>query len=252
MRFRFLTALLVCLVATIARAGDHLTISAAVSLKDPIAQIVKQFEHDTGTPVDLNLGASGQLAAQIDAGAPVDVFISAGESPIQQLEKSDKIRGTRIIAGNHVVLIVPAGRSDISDFQSLTKDSVKRLAIGKPKVVPAGDYAMQVLTHLGIVDAVKDKFVYGQNVRQVLDYVARGEVDAGIVYTTDAADAKDQVRVVATAEESTHDPVRYLAAVVKSGKADPADKFVIFLTTPAAQDALRSAGFLITPTPAGK
>jgi molybdate transport system substrate-binding protein len=253
---RILLAISLLLAANVTFAGDRLTVSAAVSLKEPLTEIAKQFEHDSGISVALNLGASGQLAAQIDAGAPVDVFVSAGEAPIRMLTRNGKIGDSRLVAGNRVVLIVPAGKSDVSGFQSLSNNSVKRLAIGRPRVVPAGDYAVQVLDHLGLSASVKEKLVYGQNVRQVLDYVSRGEVDAGIVYATDAAEAKDSVRIVATANESTHDPVRYLAAVVKGAKQGDAVKFVDYLAGPVGQNSLRGAGFFIIPAgtsqPAGE
>lgn len=250
---RLLTLLALLLTNAAAFAGDRLTVSAAASMKESLSDITIKFQHDTGIGVDLNLGASGQLAAQIDAGAPVDVLVSAGEAPIKQLEITGKISASRIIAGNRIVLIVPADRKTISDFRSLATDSIARIVIGRPKVVPAGDYAMQVLDYLKLTSAIKTKLVYGQNVRQVLDYVARGEVDAGIVYTTDAAEAGNSVRVAAIADESSHDPVRYLAAVVKGSNESSAEKFAEYLTQPTAQSALRAHGFLsISASPPGE
>jgi molybdate transport system substrate-binding protein len=251
MRLRILIALSILLTAGVALAGEKLTVSAAASLKEALSDVAVKYEKETGTEVELNLGASGQLAAQIDAGAPVDAIVSAGEGPIRTLEKNGKIDGSRVVAGNHVVLIVPAGKGAVSTFEGLTDDSVKRVAIGRPKVVPAGDYAAQVLERLGIADKVKEKLVYGQNVRQVLDYVARGEVDAGIVYSTDAIEGGGKVSVVATADEKLHDPVRYLAAVVKGGKEAAAGKFVDYLSGPTAQETLRAKGFVILPAKSG-
>jgi molybdate transport system substrate-binding protein len=121
---------------------------------------------------------------------------------------------------------------------------VKRVAVGKPKSVPAGEYAAEVFDSLKIAEAVKGKLVYGANVRQVLDYVRRGEVDAGVVYATDAAEAGDGVTVVATAPEGSHRPIEYVGAVITGAKhAGAAGKFLEYLTGDAGRGALGKRGF---------
>jgi molybdate transport system substrate-binding protein len=227
--------------------AEPLTVSAAVSLKESLTQIADAYQAESGQSVELNLGASGHLLAQIRDGAPVDVFISAADEQMDQAESQKLIDpATRsAIAGNELVLIVPHGSTiGLQSFPDLSGAKVKRLAIGQPKVVPAGLYAMQVLKHLKLETALGDRIVYGSSVRQVLDYVSRGEVSAGIVYATDARQAGDQVDVIATAESSWHEPIRYVAAAVGASKrADAARAFLKYLSSDAAQKIFAARGF---------
>ena len=208
--------LLIVLFATVLRA-ENITVSAAVSLKESLTNIATAYERDHAEKVGLNFGATGHLLAQIREGAPVDIFIAASDEQMDQAEAQKLVDPAtrRVIAGNTLVLIVPANSAlEIGSFGDLARPEVKRLAIGQPKTVPAGDYASQALRHLKLDAAVNDRLVYGASVRQVLDYVERGEVDAGIVYATDARLSQGKVRVVASADPSWHRPIRYVAAVV--------------------------------------
>src|SRR5213078_4705154 len=129
-----------------------------------------------------------------------------------------------------------SSRLNVASFADLADPSVKRLAMGQPKTVPAGQYAAQVLAHLHLESVLTDRIVYAASVRQVLDYVVRGEVDAAIVYATDAIQAGENVRVIARADPAWHEPIHYVAAVVKkSAHADAAKRFVNFLRGDAAQ-----------------
>lgn len=173
------------------------------------------------TVVHFNLGGSGTLQRQIEQGAPVDLFISASPEEMDKLESENLLlAGTRKnLVKNRIVLIVPAGKTGVTSFQDLAKPEVKILALGEPQTVPAGMYAQQILTHLGLYDRLKPKFVLGKDVRQVLTYVVTGNADAGIVYATDAR-ISSQVEVVAVAPEDSHSPVMYPVAVIKTSK-DP-------------------------------
>jgi molybdate transport system substrate-binding protein len=240
---------LILAMAPSARAEAPLRVSAAISLKDALEEIVKAYEAGTGAKVELNLGASGQLMAQIRDGAPIDLFISAGQKQVNDLVHSGRaVEASRtIIAKNSLVLIVPSDQKDaVKSFADLTHASVKRISIGQPRTVPAGEYAMQVLMSLKIDEAVKDRLVFGANVRQVLDYVARGEVEAGLVYKTDAMQAAKDVRVVATAKDEDHKPIEYPAVVIKdSANADAAAKFLKYLAGKDAQASLKKYGFAL-------
>lgn len=243
-------AILLCAMAPAIRAAEPaVRVSAAISLKDALEDIIKRYETDTGAKVELNLGASGQLMSQIREGAPVDLFISAGQKQVDDLVHSGLAdESTRtVIAKNSLVLIVPADQKDgVKSFTDLSRTSVKKISIGEPRTVPAGEYAMQVLKSLKIDDAVKDRLVFGANVRQVLDYVARGEVDAGIVYKTDAMQAPKEVRVVAIAKEEDHKPIEYPAIVIKGAThADAAKKFLKYLAGKDAQKSLQDYGFIL-------
>jgi molybdate transport system substrate-binding protein len=227
--------------------AETLSVSAAVSTKEAVTDIAKAFEAETHDHVDFTFGSSGQLAAQIRNGAPVDLFISAANKEVDDLTKAgladDATR--RIVAGNELVLIVPAdSRSSLSSFEQLKDPAVKRVAIGEPKTVPAGQYAMQVLTALKLESELRSRLTYGANVRQVLQYVELGEVSAGIVYATDALQAGPKVKVVATAKASMHEPVVNPAVVIKaSGKKPLAAKFLDYLLSAKGQSALAARGF---------
>ena len=243
--------LILCLICAFGAArGDAITVSAAISMKDALEEVARTYEKRTGDDVQLNFGSSGQLMTQIARGAPVDVFISAAEEQMDQLARDRQIDPqTRVdVAGNRLVLIVPGDLTGARmSFEGLSDKRFKRISIGQPESVPAGKYAMQVLSKLALVDALRERLVYGANVRQVLSYVERGEVEAGIVYQTDARAARN-VSVVATADESWHEPIRYPAAVVSASKyPDRARRFVEFLRQDEAQQVLTGHGFTSPP-----
>jgi molybdate transport system substrate-binding protein len=218
-----------------------------VSLKEALTDAADAYTRDTGEKVELNFGATGHLLVQVREGAPVDAFIAASVEQMHQAEQQDLVSSDvrTIVGGNSLVLIVPADtKSNLTGFEALADVSVKRLAIGQPRTVPAGQYAAQVLKTLKQQALLAERIVYGSSVRQVLDYVARGEVSAGIVYATDAMQAGGAVRVVATAEGGWHDPIRYVGASVKrSRKSAAVDRFFRFLTGEAAQKCFAERGF---------
>jgi molybdate transport system substrate-binding protein len=185
--------------------------------------------------------------AQIKGGAAIDLFVSAAQKQLDELSAQGLVDrdSRRIVAGNTLVLIVPRdSKVAIDSFESLSSAPVKRLALGEPKTVPAGEYAAQVLKKLNLSDPLKDKLVFGSNVRQVLDYVIRGEVTAGLVYATDAKEAGDKVKVVATAPKGSHEPIVYPAVVVKrSGNAAAARRFLDHLRSEEAREILKKRGF---------
>ena len=215
-------------------AKADLTISAAISLKDVLDAVRKLYiSENPAVSLAMNYGASGTLQLQIEQGAPVDLFVSAAPKQMDALAaKGLLLSGTRRdLLRNEVVLIVPKGStSKISSFKDLARPDVKQIALGEPVTVPAGLYAKQVLTSLGIYDAVNAKAVLAKDVRQVLTYVETGNVDAGIVYSTDAL-SSSKVKVVATAPANSHDPVIYPAAVIKDSKNPAAARaFLDFLS----------------------
>jgi molybdate transport system substrate-binding protein len=199
----------------------------------------------------MNYGASGTLQLQIEQGAPVDVYLSAAPKQMDSLEsKGLLLKGTRKdLLRNEIVLIVPKDSTlGIATFQDLLKPDVKKVALGEPVAVPAGKYAQDVLTHLGIYDQVNAKAVLAKDVRQVLTYVESGDVDAGIVYTTDAL-SSNKVKIVAQAPAGSHSPVIYPVAVIKTSKnAAAAKAFEDFLSGSQASAIFQKYGFsLVTP-----
>ncbi|MDA8239783.1 MAG: molybdate ABC transporter substrate-binding protein [Nitrospiraceae bacterium] len=220
-----------------AERPKKITVSAAISLKNVFEEIGKYYEsRNKGAKVVFNFGASGDLMRQIEGGAPVDVFASAAQKDMDALEKKGLIApaSRADFAANSVVLIVPLNvKTLIKSFEELKKEGIKKIAVGNPKTVPAGRYAEEVLANFKILDAVRDKLILTENVRQALDYVARAEVDAGIVYSTDAMTRMKEVRIVAAAPERSHKAAVYPIAIVKGTKNEVTAKAFISLVTSA-------------------
>ncbi len=231
-----------------AQSNSQLLVSAAASLKDVMGEINTLYQKDKpNVKISYNFGASGALQQQIEQGAPADIFISAAQKQMDALEqKGLLLSGTRAnLANNSLVLVVPDKSTGVTNFNALTEAKVKKIAIGEPRSVPAGQYGEQVLQKLGVFDKVKPKLVYANNVRQVLASVESGNADAGLVYATDAKISKN-VKVVATAAENSHSPIVYPMAVLKSSKnPQAAGEFVKFLSRQPAKEVLQKYGFII-------
>ncbi|HET7213478.1 MAG TPA: molybdate ABC transporter substrate-binding protein [Terriglobia bacterium] len=230
-----------------------IVVSAAVSVENAFVKIGKIYTDRTGAKVDFSFGASGNLEKQIEAGAPVDVFASAGEKEMDQLHARSLVEpGTRAdFAGNALVLVAPAGsKLKLDSFDQLAGRQVKRIAMGNPQTVPAGFYARQALQDLHLWPKLEPRLIFSEDVRQALDYVMRGEVDAGIVYATDVAIAGGKVRQVAEAPAGTYGPIRYPIAAIK-GCAHPeaAKQFIQLVLSPEGQSILARYGFRAVQTP---
>jgi molybdate transport system substrate-binding protein len=231
-----------------AEPAMEITVSAAISLKNTFEEIGKIFEEKhPRTKVRFNFGASGDLARQIEAGAPVDVFASAAQKDMDDIDQKGLITsGTRMnFAGNSVVLVKP-GMSQIRMelFEDLRKPEVKKIVIGNPKSVPAGRYAEEVLKYLNLREVVKDKLVFAEHVRQALDYVARNEVDAAIVYSTDAMIRSKEVRIVTKAPDKSHQPIVYPIGIVKGSKNQSlAKEFITLVLSTEGKNLLKKYGF---------
>jgi molybdate transport system substrate-binding protein len=232
--------------AVFAESRHEITVSAAISLKDVFEELGKLYDARGGS-VFFNFSASGNLAGQIERGAPVDVFASAAQRDMDTLAG----RGLLLLnsrsdfAANSIVLIVPSrSKKAPASFKELDAEGVAKIAVGNPKSVPAGRYAEEVLRFFRLLPAIRDKLIFTENVRQVLDYVARGEVDAGIVYATDASTRSKEVRVVASAPEESHMSVVYPIAVVKGARDENAAKaFVRLVLSPEGRSILARHGF---------
>jgi len=222
-----------------------LTISAAASLKEPLAELAESYhkKHPNIT-VTFNMGSSGSLMSQIKQGAPVDIFFSAANKQMEELAKDDLIDKTanRQLLINELVLIAPV-HSVLTSFADLTTDTIKKIAIGEPDSVPAGSYARATLTSMNLYQSLVPKFVLAKDVRQVMTYVATGNVDAGLVYATDVMQVKDIV-VIRTAPANSHPPIIYPVAVIKASKyPQEAKQFWDFLFSDEASDVFRKYGF---------
>jgi len=240
--------LVLVLATSSAAVAQELTLSAAISMKEAVEEIGRQFvAGHPGTILRFNFGSSGELQKQIEAGAPVDVFISAASRQMDELEQKSLILSAtrRNFARNVLVVIKPVDSAiDLARAADLLDPRVRRIVIGNPKTVPVGQYAEESLRSMGLWERIHPKLVFAENVRQALDYVARGEVEAGFVYTTDFAVRAERVREAFRPGEDTYRPVIYPAAVVKASKYPAvAQAFVEALLSREARGVLQRLGF---------
>ena len=233
-------------LAALNASAAELTVSAAASLTNAFKELAPLFEAEhPGTKVQLNFGASGALLQQIAKGAPADVFASADQETMDQAEAQGLVKKAerRNFVSNALVVIVPAGAPATPRLlDELAKPAYGRIAIGQPASVPVGRYTKGVLEKAGLWQAIEPKVIGAQNVRQALDYVTRGEVDAGFVYATDAALVVDKVKVALIVP--TELPILYpIAPVAGSANAELARAFAGFVVSPTAQAMLAKYGF---------
>ena len=221
---------------------------AAASLTDVMDELGLEFARSAGVEVKLNLGGSTALAQQIIRGAPADAFISAGPLPMDKLdEKGRIIPDTRVdLLTNQLVVIGPpgkAGRSKVSSVEDLAVADL-RVAIADPDLAPAGRYAREALSSLGLWQRLKPRLVFSANVRATLGYVETGNADVGIVYQTDTGISKG-LEVLAAIPKESHSPILYPGAVVdRSDHVEAAREFLLFLKSEDAAETFRAHGFI--------
>lgn len=235
----------------IAETNSTILVSAATSLKDSLEEIRQSYQKvKPNVTVNHNFGASGTLLQQIVNGAPVDVFISAAQKQMNELQQKNLIlpETRRNLLTNSVVLIVPKSSNKVTNFRGLTSANIKRIAVGEPRSVPVGQYTEEIFKNLEILEQLKPKFTYGNSVRNVLAAVESGNADAGVVYATDAK-ISNQVKVVETAAANLHSPVVYPITVLKNSKklAD-AKEYTEFLQSANARNIFIKYGFGIANT----
>jgi molybdate transport system substrate-binding protein len=224
-----------------------LTIAAANSLKEALRAILPLFEKEQdNVEVRIVWGPSQTLRDQIQQGAPVDVFLPSSLEEIDQLEKKGlTLQGTkRVYAETALVLITQAAvPARVSSLRDLPGSDVRRVAIGDPKTSSVGKFAAQVLKNTGLDRELKSRYVYGEHSGAVLNLVATGEAEVGLVYRTDASGNK-KVQIIAEAAPETHTPIVYgLATVWASKNPSLARKFGEFMLLPKIQNILKSYGF---------
>ena len=231
-------------------AGEEteILVAAAASLKNAYEEeLIPMFQGKyPGVTVKGTYDSSGKLQTQIEEGLEADVFMSAATKQMTALDEEGMIASDTItnLLENKIVLIVPTGSdSKLAKFEDI--ENAESIALGDPASVPAGQYAEEALTNLGIWDKIQDKVSLGTNVTEVLNQVAAASADAGIVYATDAASMADKVEVVAEAPEgSLAKKVIYPVAVVKNtAHEEQAKNFVDFLKTDEAMKVFEAYGF---------
>lgn len=247
--WRIITAIVVSLFCSVTRA-EFLIVSAAASLTNAMTDIGSLFEaQNPGYNIRFNFAGSGTLVQQISKGAPADVLATADAHSMNRAATSSLIEtSTRSnFVTNHLVLITPSTTTlSINQLQDLAQPQVTRFTIGNPDSVPAGLYAKQVLEAENLWVALSPKAIYAQNVRQASLYVAQNEVNAGIVFSTDAALAGEAVKIVLALK--TTEPILYPVAMVKdTARPALAKRFIQFLMEPPAQAVFKRYGFSAPP-----
>ncbi len=245
-----IASLLLQLCCVAASAADHpLTVFAAASMRESLDSVEHAWEAAGHAKVAVSYAASSALAKQIEQGAPADVFISADNAWMDYLQDRKLIEPASrfVLVRNALVLVAPTASTPPSidlgkRVRFLAALGQGRLAVAETSSVPAGKYAKQALSKLGLWDAVSAHLAQGENVRATLEYVARGDTPLGIVYLTDAR-AEPRVKVVATFDEKTHDKILYPAARTTAADPKTAAEFLAFLRDRQAVAIFRAAGF---------
>ncbi len=222
-----------------------LNISAAASLQEAMVELEQKFkEIDPSVKLEVNLGSSGSLQQQIEQGAACDVFISAGEKQMKDLDEQGLLlEGTnKTLLTNDLVLVTTKG-AKFENIEGIVVDHVEHIAIGDPESVPAGKYAKEVLDNTNLYSKVENKLVLAKDVKEVLAWVQQGNADLGFVYLSDAVSAEN-IEVALTIDAHTHSPINYPIAVLKASKnQDKAKSFEDFLLSKEGQEILEKYGF---------
>jgi molybdate transport system substrate-binding protein len=228
---------------------ESITVYAAASLTDAVAELAAGFSEATGIGVETNLASSGMLAKQIIAGAPADVFLSANTAWMSEVVKAGRARAEEVIdfAGNRLVVITKEDAAlDIKTFEDLVSQDIYVIAIGDPSHVPAGQYAVEAMKADGLYDRIADKLVPAIDVRAVLAYVANHEADAGIVFRTDAK-VVEGIYIAAEVPAELHQPIVYQAAVTAESDGAAGRRFLEYIASEEGRAILEKYGFIIPP-----
>lgn len=218
----------------------EITVSAAISLLDAFREMGLSFqEQNPGVTVYFNFASSGTLMRQIEQGASVDIFASASRKEMDDLEEKGLILNeTRMnFARNRLAIVAPVATT----IEDLKNKDIKKIALGNPETVPAGYYARTALENAGSYQELGSKYIFSENVRQALEYVELGEVDAGFVYLSDTL--KNDL-AVSRINESLYPAIVYPAAVVHDSRnKELAKKFMEFMLSEEGQTILHRHGF---------
>jgi molybdate transport system substrate-binding protein len=226
-------------------ADDELLVFAATSLTDAMAEAAAEFEATHGTKVEVSYGPSRALAQQIARGANPDVYVAAGQPPMDFLQEGGHIAdgGAVRLLSNKIVLITGRDAPSIGGISELADADLNRVAMPDPEIAPAGNYARTALQNLGLWEQMLPRIVFANDVRATLSYVQTGNADAGFLYQTDAANAED-ITVLDIVPTDSYPDVVYPAAVVRStDNVQGAEALLEFLQSDAGREIFRRHGF---------
>lgn len=224
----------------------ELTILAAASMKHALEELKMSYP-DKNVVINYSFGASGTLQTQIEQGAPADIFISAASKQMDALEEKNKIESESrvILLKNELVLVAAIDDKSITSIDDLTNNTIKKIALGDFRSVPAGQYAQQAFTYLKIIDKIEEKAVFGSDVRAVLNWVETKQADCGVVYGSDAKTSK-KVRIVANFPAASHKEIVYPMAIINGSKETAAAKdFMKYLQSDTAKNVFKKNGFQV-------
>ena len=225
----------------------ELNVSAALGLKEALTEIQKEYAIvRPNVKIVYNYAAAGALQAQIEQGAPADVFLSAATRQMDELQKKSLIKTEtrKNLVGNQLVLVAAKNSTlNLKDFKDLTQPGVQHFGLGAPETVPAGEYGIDVLKSLGIWETVKNKAVLGKDVRTLLAYAETGNAEASIVFSTVAA-TSDKVKIVAAAPAGSHKPIIFPGTVLAASKqSKAAEEYLNYLAGPEGMKVFVKYGF---------
>ena len=241
----FVAALMLSSCGGMSSEGE-ITVFAAASLTDVLERIAADYEEQTGTKVRLNLASSGVLARQIISGAPAEIFISANQQWMHEAQDAGSIDpdSVEVFAGNNLVVIAQVDSDlTVNILNDIPETMNIRIAIGDPEHVPAGIYALEALEAAGVWSKLSDSTIRALDVRAVLGYVQRGEVNLGIVYESDIR-LIDGIKIVYRIPDKLHSPITYTSGLVSGTNNNAAREFLEYLGTEHAQKILLQYGFL--------
>jgi molybdate transport system substrate-binding protein len=240
------SALMGCAGQPNANPKQPVLVFAAASTSNALNDIKAKFAEDAEITVRTSYAASSTLAQQIVNGAEADLFLSADTKWADYLAKQNFVARQQNLLGNRLVIVVPAeSKTDVTKPEDLLAAGIEHLALGEPQSVPAGRYARQALTKLGLWERLKDKVVSAEDVRHALAYVETGSAEAGIVYATDAA-ISEKIKVAVELPEQLTGPIRYPMVLLKHGEGNmAAESFYRYLSSAEAARVFRKHGFTV-------
>lgn len=249
MRLSYLAATAATLLACTNAWADEVQVAVAANFTAPIQAIAKDFEKDTGHKLVASFGATGQFYAQINNGAPFEVFLAADDSTPAKLEQEKQtVAGSRFTyaIGTLALWSAKPGYVD-AQGEVLKTNDYKHLSIANPKTAPYGLAATQVLAKLNLTEATKGKLVEGQNITQAFQFVSTGNAELGFVVLSQIyKDGKVENGSAWIVPSSLHDPIRQDAVILNKGKDNPAAKaFIDYLRGPKATAVIKSYGYQI-------
>jgi molybdate transport system substrate-binding protein len=248
MKLRLFSAVLSLSAAFAAPAmSAEVQVAVASNFTAPVQAIAAQFEKDTGDKVVASFGATGQFYAQINNGAPFEVFLAADDTTPAKLEKEGKtVAGSRFTYATGALALWSAKPDYVDDKGEVLKTgNFAHLAVANPQAAPYGVAAMQTLDKMGLTAAVKDKIVLGQNISQTQQFVSSGNAELGFVALSQIyKDGKVTGGSAWIVPASMHEPIKQDAVILAKGKDNAvAKRFVDYLKGPAAAAIIKSYGY---------